>query len=199
MRMHEFIAKYAIFAVWIFSSGNCFSLFIEKPDCKKIVMEHRQMADTTILNYGDYDVVASPSFFCAGKKMDNIFAVPEKNSVGTNDLDNAISLLHFNRDSKLKRQVVKKNFMEMTTGPFDFCFLPVWSEKEIAYTMTRGFLIFNIPEKKAEMHTIINGFHDIIANLFVLDGKQRVFAFEIDKPAAGIGCYSKILRIKLHQ
>jgi hypothetical protein len=69
--------------------------YIEKPDCKKIVLEHRQMADTTILNYGDYDVLASPKFYCADEEMDNIFAVPEKNSVGTNDLDNAISLLHF--------------------------------------------------------------------------------------------------------
>ena len=127
-----------------FCSG-CLFHFTEKPDCQQILLEMPHMADSMILNYGDYEVMYPPRVYCAGDYMDNIFAVPEKNAVGTNDIDNAVSLLRFKTDSEIDRQVVKKNFMEMVTGPFDFCFLPVWSDKEIAYSQSKGFLLINHP------------------------------------------------------
>jgi hypothetical protein len=142
------------------------------------------MADTMMLDYGDYNVMYPPFFYCPEEYMDNIFPVPEKNAVGTNDIDNAVSFLHFNSDSEIKRTVVKKNFMEMVTGPFEFRYLPVWSNEEIAYSQSKGFLIIDIPKKKVAIHTICPGIYQgEIGNVSVLDDTQHLFVFEILKSA----------------
>ena len=117
------------------------------------------MIDTVVMDYGDYDVMLPPSTYCPGDEIRYVFAVPKDNMVGTNELDNAIKLLEFRNDEELKQHVVKKDFMEMVTGPFEFRFLPVWSNKEIAYSQSKGFLLVNIPDKKVEIHTISPGMY----------------------------------------
>lgn len=153
------------------------------------------MIDTTIMDYGDYEVMLPPCTYCPGDYIRYVFAVPKDNMVGTNELDNAITLLEFKNDEELEQHVVKKDFMEMVTGPFEFKFLPVWSEKEIAYSQSRGFLLVNIQDKKVEIHTIIPGLDDIIENLKVLDGSKRSFVFEANLPAEGLSNYEKILKV----
>jgi hypothetical protein len=153
------------------------------------------MSDSTILNFGNYEVMFPPSIYCPEDYMDNIFAVPDKNAIGTNDIDNALSLLQFKSDSELDRKVVKKDFMEMVTGPFEFRFLPVWSTEEIAYSQTRGFLIVNIPKKNVEIYTVCPGIDDEIGGLSVLDPITHAFVFEILKPYAAIQGFKKILRL----
>jgi hypothetical protein len=115
--------------------------------------------------------------------------------VGTNELDNAIKLLEFKNDEELEQHTVKKDFMEMVTGPFEFRFLPVWSDKEIAYSQSRGFLLVNIPDKKVEINTILTGLSGRIENITVLDGNQRTFVLELNTHAAGLGNYEKILKV----
>jgi hypothetical protein len=142
------------------------------------------MSDTIFLDYGDYSVLFPPRIYCPEEYMDNIFAVPENNAIGTNDIDNAVSLLHFTTDSELKRKVVKKDFMEMVTGPFEFRFSPVWSNNEIAYSQSKGFLVIDIPSKKVFIHTICPGIYQgEIGNFSILDGPQKLFVFEILKSA----------------
>jgi hypothetical protein len=147
------------------------------------------------MDYGDYEVMFPPSTYSAGNYMRYVFAVPQDNAVATNELDNAITLLEFKNDEDLVQKVVKKDFMEMVTGPFEFRFLPAWSDKEIAYSQSRGFLIVNIPDKTVKIHTIISGLDDIIENVKVLDSKNRTFVFEVNLPAAGLNNYKKVLRV----
>ena len=152
----------------------------DKPNCKQILMEIHTMSDSMILDYGDYDVMFPPDIYCPEEYTDHIFAVPVENTVGTNDIDNAVSLLHFKKDSRLDRQVIKKDFMEMVTGPFDFRYLPVWSENEIAYSQAKAFLIINLHKKNVETHIICDGiFSGDIGNVAVLDSATRTFVFEI--------------------
>jgi hypothetical protein len=153
------------------------------------------MSDSTIMDYGDYEIMVPPEMYSPGNYISHIFAVPKNNTVGTNELNNAITLLEFKNSEELEQRVVKKDFMEMVTGPFKFRFLPVWSDKEIAYSQSRGFLIVNISEKMVEVHTIIPGIDDEIENVAVLDGEKRIFVLEIISNAAGIGNYDKILRV----
>src|SRR5690606_30922657 len=70
-----------------------------------------------------------------------IFAVPEKNAVGTNALNNAITLLKFD-DSKqtINFVTVRKNFMKDVFGGSMF-FMPEFSKEIIGYSQTRGFLL----------------------------------------------------------
>jgi hypothetical protein len=175
---------------------GCACTYSNKTDCKKILKEIHTMSDTTILDFGDYDVMLPPLMYCPGEELRHIFAVPKNNMVGTNELDNAITLLEFETDKELAQQVVKKNFMEMVTGPFEFRFLPVWSDREIAYSQSKGFLLVNIPEKKVEIHTISPGMYTgEIGNIAVLDAASRTFVMEINPSAAGIGAYKKILKV----
>lgn len=151
------------------------------------------MVDTTIMDYGDYDIMLPPSMYAQWAEMDNVFAVPKDNMVGTNDLDNAVKLLEFKTDGELKQHIVKKDFMEEVTGAYYFRFMPVWSEKEIAYAQSKGFLIVNIPEQKVEIHSVSKGIYTgDIENAAILNAQQRLFVLEI-APHAADG-FKKILK-----
>jgi hypothetical protein len=142
--------------------------------------ELRAMGDTVVMDYGDYEVVLPPEVYFSGGYCDNLFAVPNDNMVGTNDFDNAIKLLEFKTSEELSSHTVRKDFMEMVNGPFEFRFLPVWSKKEIAYSQSKGFLIVNIPDKKVEIYTISPGIYSgDIENISILDADKRIFVFEL--------------------
>jgi hypothetical protein len=141
--------------------------------------ELRAMGDTVVMNYGDYEVVVPPEVYYSGGNCDNLFAVPQDNMVGTNDLDNAITFLEFKSSEELTKHTVKKDFMKMVSGPFEFRFLPVWSKSEIAYTQSKAFLIVNIPEKKVQIQPIVPGLDDYIENIAVADAEEKIFVFEI--------------------
>jgi hypothetical protein len=154
------------------------------------------MSDTVIMDFGDYDVMLPPTTYCAGEEIRYVFAVPRDNMVGTNELDNAIKLLEFKNDNDLDQHVIKKNFLEMVTGPFEFRFLPVWSDKEIAYSQSKGFIIADILNKKVEVHSLSRGIYTgDIENIAVLDAPNRTFVIEINPHAAGMGNYEKILKV----
>jgi hypothetical protein len=172
--------------------GSCNT---DKLDYKTKIKEIQAMIDTTIMDYGDYEALVPPEIYCPGEDIRYIFAVPKNNTIGTNELNNAITLLEFKSGEELEQHVVKKDFMEMVTGPFDFRFLPVLSDKEIAYSQSRGFLLVNVSDKKVEMQTIVSGLDDIIENVVVLDAKNRIFVFEIISSAAGLNNYDKILKV----
>jgi hypothetical protein len=183
--------------IWIIISllpGNAWAGF--KSDCKKILKEIHSMSDTVIMDFGDYDVMLPPLTYCAGDEISNVFAVPRDNMVGTNDLDNALKLLEFKNDNDLEQHVIKKNFLEMVTGPFEFRFLPVWSDKEIAYSQSKGFIIADIQNKKVEIHSISRGIYTgDIENIAVLDAPNRIFVLEIDKPYAKVQGFKKHLQV----
>ncbi len=166
---------------------------IDKAGFKVKAKEIRTMIDTTIMDFGDYDVMLPPSIYCPGPETRNIFAVPKDNMIGTNDIDNAVMLLEFKTDEDLKRHVVKQNFMEEVTGAYYFRFMTVWSKTEIAYAQSKGFLIINIPAQKVEIHTISPGIYTgDIENIAILNAQQRLFVLEI-APCAADG-FKKILK-----
>jgi hypothetical protein len=168
----------------------------DKTGFKQQTRENKTMSDIKLLDYGDYDAMLPLVTYNAGNYMRYVFAVPENNMVGTNELDNAIKLLEFKDDGKLEQHIVKKDFMEMVTGPFEFRFLPVWSDKEIAYSQSKGFLLVNISDKKVEMHTISPGMYaGDIENLTILDKSNKTFVFEIDKPYAKVQGFKKLLQV----
>jgi hypothetical protein len=169
----------ALILIILFLCGlSCSSA--DKSDYKSKLKEIRAMIDTTIMDYGDYEALVPPEIYCPGEEIRYIFAVPKNNTIGTNELNNAITLLEFKNSEELEQHVVKKDFMEMVTGPFDFRFLPVWSAKEIAYSQSKGFLLVNLQDKKVEIHTISPGMYaGDIENVAVIDGAKRTFVLEV--------------------
>lgn len=182
--------------LFLFILSGCGCAGADKTECKHKIKEIKAMIDTSIIDYGDYEVMLSPGIYCPGDDIRYVFAVPNDNMVGTNELDNAITLLEFKNEEELNHHVVKKDFMEMVTGPFEFRFLPVWSDKEIAYSQSKGFLLVNIPDRKVEIHTISPGMYTgNIENIAVLDSSNKTFVFEINEDNAEVQGFDKILKV----
>jgi len=78
--------------------------------------------------------------------MTDIFSVPNENSVGTNCLNNAITLLRFDNDNIIYDEV-KRDFID-GVGAGDKFYPRMFNGPWIGYTQTRGFLLFNLKDKK---------------------------------------------------
>lgn len=78
--------------------------------------------------------------------MTNIFSVPIENAIGTNSLNNAITLLKF-KDDQIEYDEVKRNFVD-GVGIGDKFYPRMFNGPWIGYTQTRGFLLFDFKEKK---------------------------------------------------
>jgi len=125
-----------------------------------------------------------------------IFAVPEKNAVGTNALNNAITLLKFD-DSKqtINFVTVRKNFMKDVFGGSMF-FMPEFSKEIIGYSQTRGFLLFNIKNKTFTDSIIGRHLGIDIEEVFVIDPEKKLFLFDL-RYILGMGRNDVIKVIKL--
>ena len=134
-----------------------------------------------------------PVVVSLGKQVENIFAVPEKDAIGTIDIDNAISFLIFD-DDKIKIKIIKKDFAKEVSGDFEFSFLPVYSDEEISYGQTRWIIFQNLKTKENKTEFIINNLDDYLGKIAVLDPHHKVFVIEILKPHGRIG-YDKNLHL----
>lgn len=131
-----------------------------------------------------------------GKQVENIFAVPEKDAIGTIDIDNAISFLEFD-DDKVKIKIIKKDFAEEVSGEYDFFFTPLYSDKEITYAQSRWLINQNLRTKENRTVFVINNLDDWIGKLAVLNPEKGIFVIEVLKGwAKGSGrAYKKFLNI----
>jgi hypothetical protein len=77
--------------------------------------------------------------------MTNIFSVPIENAVGTNSINDAITLLRF-KDDEVEYDEVKRSFVD-GVGIGDKFYPEMFNGLWIGYTQTRGFLLFNFKEK----------------------------------------------------
>ncbi|MFW6352236.1 MAG: hypothetical protein ACOC2E_07590 [Bacteroidota bacterium] len=128
-----------------------------------------------------------PVIVAMGEPVENIFAIPARDAIGTIDIDNAISFLEFNDDNKVKINIIKKDFAEEVSGEFDFSFLPVYSNKEIAYGQTRWMIFQNIETKHNRTEFIINNLDDLLGKITVIDPQNSVFVVETLKPRGKSG------------
>lgn len=180
MYLHSLLIRILliVFAISVCIQYGCVLSSRIKINCGDVLEELNAMKENTIIDYGDYDI-QHPNVYCPGDYIRYIFAVPKHNMVGTNELDNAIKLLEFKENGKISEKYVKKDFMDMVTGPFSFRFLPVWSDNEIAYSQSKGFLLINLQTRKVEMHTICPGMYGCdIEKVAVLNAEDRTFVFE---------------------
>jgi len=74
-----------------------------------------------------------------------IFSVPSENAVGTNSINNAITLLKF-RNDELHYEELKRDFVG-GVGIGDKFYPRMFKGPWIGYTQTRGFLLFNCEER----------------------------------------------------
>ncbi len=108
----------------------------------------------------------------------NIFAVPERNAVGTNSLHNAITVLDLS-GSKVKYREIRRNFVkEASVGKM--VFLPEFSRDTIGFSQTRGFLLFNVKTGEFRDQIVPRLLELTIQDVAVLDWDRKLFLFNLD-------------------
>jgi len=123
----------------------------------------------------------APTVYALKGWVYNLFPVPKKNAVATNDLDNAITLLRFNGDN-LRYWHVNRNYTDENSGDYSFFFMDVYSDEEIGYSQTRGFARIWMDGLRVEEYTIVKGLDGLIGRVECLDHSKGLFAFSVLMP-----------------
>jgi hypothetical protein len=114
------------------------------------------------------------------KEECDIFSVPEEDAVATNCLNNAITLLRFDKD-KIKYDEVRRDFID-GVGSGDKFYPGIFSDQWIGYTQTRGFLLFNLKKKSFADHIPIKSGDDFFTDVKTYDGIKLQFLFQVCHP-----------------
>lgn len=110
-------------------------------------------------------------------KIEGLFDVPINNTIASNKIGNSITLIHFKGD-KIKYETVKKNFLDYVSGGDDG-YMSIFSEDTIGYSIRRGFLLFNLKNKKYNYYSIAGNFNYNLDGIIPLDCDRKIFLFSI--------------------
>lgn len=110
--------------------------------------------------------------------LNHIFPVPERNSIGTNSIDNAIGIIDLS-GSKARYREVRRNFKKYVSGG-SMVFLPPVSPDTIGYSQTRAFLLFNLKTGAFRNPSIGRIFEITIEDVAVLDANRNLFLFNLN-------------------
>jgi hypothetical protein len=148
---------------------GCSSNSMQKKEIKNMKAEY-------LLQYGQ-----QPDLWpiVIGMKDNNtdIFSVPVDNAVGTNSLNNAITLLRFN-ENRIEYDQVRKDFIE-GVGTGNKFYPGIFSDSWIGYTQTRGFLLFNLKDKSFADHIPIQSGDQYFKGVKPYDGNKLQFVFHV--------------------
>ena len=107
----------------------------------------------------------------------SIFEVPQDNSIGTNDMNNAITLLSFH-NNKIRYDHYFKNAVEDVEGGGEY--IPVVSKNVIGFGQTRRFLLYDFDHHTYNNYRIVRSIDKNIEKVAIADAKKRKFVFEIE-------------------
>jgi hypothetical protein len=111
------------------------------------------------------------------KEIVMIFPVPLEDTVGTNDLNNAITLMKMS-ENKIEIEDRFKDFVE-NVGGGKLSFLPVISDDTIGYAQSRRFILANLKENTVKQYLICKRLEENIGRVAIADAEKRIFLFEI--------------------
>jgi hypothetical protein len=114
-----------------------------------------------------------------GLKTDvyTIFSVPKAKSVGTNNIDNAISNLEF-IDDEIQFSIQRKDFLDYLSSGKQYYMNPI-ADEYIGYSQERRFILFNYKNNTFNKYVISTDANEYINKVMVLDWEKRLFVFEI--------------------
>jgi hypothetical protein len=107
----------------------------------------------------------------------DIFSVPVDNAVGTNSINNAITLLRFDKD-RIVYDEVRRNFIN-GVGDGDKYYPGIFSDEWIGYTQTRGFLLFNLKTRDFADHIVIQPSYEWMTNVAFTGRSSLEFVFQV--------------------
>jgi hypothetical protein len=106
----------------------------------------------------------------------SLFPVPPDNSIGTNDLNNSITLLSFHK-GKIKQEQYFKNAFDQVGGGGTF--IPVIAQDTIGFGQVRRFVFYNFRTKVHQRFRIVVSLDETIQKIAIADARLRHFIFEI--------------------
>lgn len=106
----------------------------------------------------------------------SIFPVPQDNSVGSNDMGNAITIISFPK-GKIDQEKYFRTASDISGGGK---YLPVISPDLIGFGQVRVFHTFDFKRKIYRKYPIVFPVSQYIDNTAIADARQRHFLFEIE-------------------
>ena len=110
-------------------------------------------------------------------RLYNLFPVPMDNSVGTNDLHNAITILTFKKDSFETKEYFKDVFREMGGT---ITRIPPVSPSVIGFGQIRGFSLFDLRSNTFTDFRICPSIDESFVKIAIADARSRHFIFETE-------------------
>ncbi|MBJ6724520.1 hypothetical protein [Geomesophilobacter sediminis] len=129
------------------------------------------------LHHIEYNLNAG-LFRLAAVENISIFAVPQPNSVGSNDINNSITIFTFGKTS-MHRHTYFKNAVEDIGGGGQY--LPVISPDLIGFGQTRAFEIYDFKMNLHREFTIVSSLGGTIEKIAIADAQRRHFIFDIER------------------
>jgi hypothetical protein len=108
----------------------------------------------------------------------SLFPVPQDNSIGTNDLSNAITLLSFH-NGKVKYDKYFNNVVDDVEGGGEY--MPIIAPDTIGFGQSRRFLLYNFRTKDCREYDIVVSLEKTIEKIAIADAGRRHFIFEIEE------------------
>ncbi len=144
-------------------------LFLSISHGGKKMQSFYNINETKTLKPEEYDLKADMSF--------SLFPVPQENSIGTNDLSNAITLLSF-QHGKIKYDKYFKCATDDVEG--GGVYIPVVAPDTIGFGQTRRFLLYNFRTRDVREFEIVVSLEKTIEKIAIADAVRRHFIFEIE-------------------
>ena len=147
-----------------------------------------------------YDLKAAgrlePEMYPLERNIDVLFPVARDNALGTNDINNAITILTFGKDHIQYHEYFEDAFNEVGGGGQ---FIPPVSKDVIGFGQTRRFVFYNFKTGKHQRFRICYPLEESIEKIAIGDSQRRRFIFKITKfpkSSAGTGDdYTSLLRL----
>jgi hypothetical protein len=108
----------------------------------------------------------------------SLFPVPQDNTIGTNDLNNAITLISFHR-GRIKYAEYFKDVVDDVEGGGEY--IPIVAPDTIGFGQSRRFLLYNFRTRDFRHYRIVDSLDETIEKIAIADPRRRQFIFEIEE------------------
>lgn len=107
----------------------------------------------------------------------SLFPVPQDNAIGTNDIDNAITLLSFHK-GKIHYDKNFKNAVDDVEGGGEY--IPIVAPDTIGFGQSRRFLLYNFRTRDCREYQVVVSLEKTIEKIAIANAPRRHFIFEIE-------------------
>jgi len=159
-------------AIWLVISGfvvSIFMMFAITHGGKKMEPSYKINEEKT-LKPEVYDLKSDTSL--------SLFSVPQDNSIGTNDLNNAITLLSFHK-GRIKYAEYFKDVVDDVEGGGEY--IPIVAPDTIGFGQSRRFLLYNFRTRDCREYEIVVSLEKTIEKIAIANAPRRHFIFEIEE------------------